>query len=444
LKGRDYVAKLMSPTQQKRKDILFEQVTSRSALLAAWLHVRPRLERSKDEKTRSDTASFGANVQRSIAQLQSGLRNRTFSFEPQKGILKHRKAEVGALQKLPRPIVIAPARSRIVQRAVLDVCQSDESRIVKKLGSLVEVVRRPTSVGGLPDRGVPEAITLIRKAIQSDATWFVRSDLKNFFQDVPKESVSQFLNRNVSGPLFNQLFMEALKTELANEGEVRELMHLFPTGLIGVPQGSALSALCANIVLSDFDVEFNRRGIVTVRYLDDFVMLGKGKRAVESAYKAGEKLLKKHGFECHDPFDAKSKKAAAGPISEGFDFLSLRISPESIVPTRSACADFLEDLNEVIQAAKSDIQQGGGDPRRSEPRYVQALVLLDKKVRGWGDAFRPSTDRLIFAQLDEKVGALLDHFALWYERRVKSLDARQRRRSLGVALLVDTPAERGD
>jgi RNA-directed DNA polymerase len=218
----------MSPAQQQVKDFLFQQATSRYVLNGAWLHVRPRLERSKDDKIRADAAAFSANVQRSISQLQSALRASTFKFEPQKGVLKKRKAEAGNATRDPRPIVVAPAKNRIVQRAILDVCQSQDKTTQKKLGKLVDVIKRTTSVGGLPDRGVPEAITLIKQAMAAGATWYVRSDLKNFFQAVPKDKVQDFLKQNVNAARFNSLFMDALNTELSNEDEVRDLMRLFP------------------------------------------------------------------------------------------------------------------------------------------------------------------------------------------------------------------------
>jgi RNA-directed DNA polymerase len=428
----------MSPTQQL-KDLLFKQATSRYVLNAAWVHVKPRLEKSKDEKIRADAASFASNVQRCVSQLQQSLRDSTFRFERQKGILKKRKAEAGQPAKDPRPIVVAPAKNRIVQRALLDVCQSDDKAIRRRLGKLTDVIGRPTSVGGLPGRGVPEAIELIKGAMATGATWYVRSDLQNFFQAVPKDLVRKFLDANVTGPKFNDLFMEALTTELSNEDEVRDLMRLFPTGAVGVPQGSALSALCANIVLSEFDVEFNQRGIVTIRYLDDFVMLGKGKSATEIAFKVGEKLLDGIGFKCHDPFTGRSGKASAGPVSEGFEFLSFRISPNKIVPTRAACADFVADVKLEIGSAKTEIR-GGLDVRRTQPRYVQTLALLDQKIRGWGDAFRPTTDRLIFDQLDDKLGIEIEDFRSWFEKHSKHLGKRQFRRAQGIALLFDTPA----
>ena len=54
-------------------------------------------------------------------------------------------------------------------------------------------------------------------------------------------------------------------------------LSLFPNETIGVAQGSALSALAGNIALREFDAEMNSRGLVCVRYIDDFMLLGGSK-----------------------------------------------------------------------------------------------------------------------------------------------------------------------
>jgi RNA-directed DNA polymerase len=298
----------MNPTQHKfSARPLFEHVKSRDVLMRAWLHVKHRVEASKDPTVRAAAAAFASDPQRSVARLQRALRSGTFRFSPQRGVLKRRKSAPSEPAKDPRPIVVAPVHNRIVQRALLDTCQSEDRRIRRHLGALPAVIDCPTSVGGLPGRGVPEAIDLIATAIENGATWYVRSDLKNFFQVIPKPQIKAFLQANVSDEVFVELFMSALSTELSNEEEVRELIRLFPVGEIGVPQGSALSALCANIILSAFDKKLNGRGILTVRYLDDFVILGPNKSAVEKAWLVAVTDLKALGMECHDPAQGTGK-----------------------------------------------------------------------------------------------------------------------------------------
>lgn len=56
----------------------------------------------------------------------------------------------------------------------------------------------------------------------------------------------------------------------------------------GTPQGGPLSPLLANILLDDLDKELERRGLLFVRYADDFMIFTKTRRAAERVFCAGE------------------------------------------------------------------------------------------------------------------------------------------------------------
>jgi retron-type reverse transcriptase len=431
----------MSPTQQQvRKSFLFSDVTSRRALGRAWTVVKPHVVRSKDPAVRAAAERFGNPLDRSIRDLQAELRSGRFKFEPQHGILKRNKSTYGAPKKPPRPIVVAPVRSRVVQRAILDICQTGQPKIARRLGSLPAVIATATSVGGLPGRGVPEAMALISGAIMDGARWFVRSDLKKFFQTIPKPCVENFLRANIADGLFVDLFMRALATELENEDEVRQMIHLFPLGDTGVPQGSALSALCANIVLAGFDAKLNGRALHTIRYLDDFVILGPNKRAVLKGWARAQTILAALGMECHDP-STGTGKAAMGEICDGFEFLSFHIDNTDIYPSTTAQKEFLSDIRETIRRAKHAINGVADEPRRAEPRFIQSLNLLDRKIRGWGDAFKVTTKRVVFAQLDAKIDPLIAAYRRWFSRVLRGRSQTHQHRLMGVALLADTPRE---
>lgn len=372
-----------------------------------------------------------------LRRLQRQLRNGSFQFERQKGVLKRSRRVPGAPPKEPRPIVVAPVANRIVQRAILDCLQSTNRKIRREIGNIPSILATPSSVGGLPGKGVPEAIAILRKAIGEGAVWYLRSDLKKFFQRIDKEEIHAFMAANIGDQDFLQLFRNALKTELANEEEVRDFLTLFPLQEIGVPQGSSLSALVANILLQDFDRELNARGMTCVRYLDDFVILGRSKRAVERAWQQGARILTALGLEYHDPL-ARSAKASMGHVREGFDFLSYCISLTHVFPTQEARRTMIRDLTATIRDAKKNIVESRGEVRRAEPRFLQSLALIDKKVRGWGDAFASTNDRLVFSRLDKEIDRIVVGYRQWFQRTVKDWGPEESRRAYGVALLKDT------
>ena len=127
---------------------------------------------------------------------------------------------------------------------------------------------------------------------------------------------------------FADLFEQALATNLENQEELeeRQLFKLFPDPEIGVAQGSALSALAGNIVLREFDARMNDRGIVCVRYIDDFIILGPSEAKVQAAYRSAQKMLNAMGMDVYDLSDTKARnygKVDDGNIHNGTDVLPM-------------------------------------------------------------------------------------------------------------------------
>lgn len=427
---------MVNRTQTARRSLLTE-CTSLSSLRRAWDRVKFRVLFSRDAETRRAASEFLADVDTKLRRLQRQLRNGSFQFERQKGVLKRSRRVPGAPLKEPRPIVVAPVANRIIQRAILDCLQSKKPDIRRKIGAIPSILATPSSVGGLPGKGVPEAVSIIRNAIEDGAVWYLRSDLKKFFQRIDKDEIHAFMAANVTDEEFLRLFRNALKTELANEEEVRDFLTLFPLQEIGVPQGSSLSALVANILLRDFDLELNTRGITCVRYLDDFVILGRSQRAVELAWRRGAQILTNLGLEYHDPA-ARSAKASKGHIREGFDFLSYHFSSAHLYPSNEAQRKLIQDLTITIRDAKKAIIESRGAFRRAEPRFVQSLALIDRKVRGWGDAFSSTNDGLVFSRLDKEIDRLVVTYRRWFQSTAKGWRPDEARRAYGIALLSDT------
>jgi RNA-directed DNA polymerase len=425
---------MMVPTQTKSCSKLFDELKRLNALSAAWSHVRARARGSSDPRTKQELAVIERDPLGYLRRIQRDLSNGAFQFDAQRAVLKRRAG------KDPRGIVVAPLRNRIVQRAILEVCQSERRALKKHLGQLLAVLRTRTSVGGLPERGVVDALRIIREAIDDGTTHFVRSDIKNFFVNVRKADVHAFLDANVRDQKFLTLMKKGLETELANasDADIRHWWRIFPDDDKGVPQGSSLSALCANITLARLDQELNGRGVTTVRYLDDFLILAPSARAARMAWASAQGILEDLGLEAHDP-DGGTSKAAWGKVSDGFEFLSFRVDLNGIAPTAAAKREFLAELKEIIRQTKRSLFDGIGDPRRSQVRFVQSLALLDSKIRGWGDAFREADQRLAFSQMDVKISQMIESYIEWFLARVAHHSPTVRRRIWGVALLVDTP-----
>lgn len=216
---------------------------------------------------------------------------------------------------------------------------------------------------------------------------------------------------------------------------------MFPSDEVGVPQGSSLSAFAGNIVLRDFDRKLNGRGISTIRYIDDFVILGPNERYVRKAFEQGCMILSSLQMTAYAPWE-NSEKATMGKIEDGIDFLGCHLNAQGVMPSRHAQRKFIKDLQITIRRAKTGIRRFSNVrlQRRAEDTYLQTLTRIDRKIRGWGDSYGFATLRQPFRQLDPPIDVLIDDFGTWFEGCVAGRENQTRRRMLGVALLADAKA----
>jgi len=379
-------------------------------------------------ETRDAVESFDRDAERRITRIQNRLRDGTFSFDPQTGVLKKKKS--GS----KRGIVMAPIHNRIVERAWLDCLQG-------RVTFVQEVINTPTSVGGVPDRSVPHGLALIRDAMTCGKKNFVRADISGFFDNIPRQDVIGTLAQHVDDKKFLGVLDAATTVTLANEQALGEDRRAFPTDEEGVAQGSPLSPLFGNILLHRLDKEFNEGGIVCVRFIDDFVIFGEDKSETNRAFNRAKKHLKKLGLDCHDPFDSGTAKGKAerGTVDEGFVFLGYDIRPGLFQPSEEARDKLKVTVDRHIQRGRhaiKDVLRAGSSFERRQ-RYVQTLDMLDRVIRGWGDSFAYANSKSTINDLDRQIEDKIDHFRAWYRRKMREADWRTKRRTGGVCLLGD-------
>jgi RNA-directed DNA polymerase len=427
-------------------DRLCKRLRSREVLHRSWAAVKQSGLSSPSDATVSDIKRYDENWLNHLEQINRRLRNNTFSFDGEKGVTIPKGKGKGL-----RPVVLAPIDNRIVRRAILDVLQgygSNTSSSRKQwpgVAAVKRIMETRTSVGGIRGRGVPHGLSLVDEAVRSGKHWFVRSDIRNFFTRIPLTEVNHFIEQAVSDPQFAHIFKSALATNLANREELQERNHykLFPDDDVGVAQGSALSALAANIALREFDDQMNGRGIVCMRYIDDFILLGASQTKVLSAYASARQWLSSMGMDAYDRDDGTARRAGKfdeGNIHDGTDILGYRVSGHSRQPSQSATQAFLKKCDKLVDQAKKDMKLAAcGQASCNGLRYHQALVLLHNTARGWSQAFRNTTATHVFKSIDREIDRRIAELRSFAYALTEGATDEVRRRVMGVQLLADTP-----
>ena len=416
-----------------KKPSLFEQVYQIEGLKKAWDQIFENGIKSSSPETRSSVLNFKLEEHRNLYRIRKELRKNQFAFDGIKGIgVKKSKGKSS-----PRPIVLSPPPIRIVQRRLLDVLQSKSS--IKKFLDVA------SSLGAIKRKGVPDAIKATVAALKNGATHYVKSDIASFFTKIPRPMVVQVISCAFPGEdRFVELVEKATNLEVENlaelekkYGEAFKMLFIFDD--VGTPQGCCLSPLFGNILLYDFDIEMNKRDVVCLRYLDDFIILGPSLKVANAAFVRAQNILTPLGLTAYDPTKDPAK-ASRGSV-DSFEFLGVEFQGKNIRPAPKARKKLLDGVDDLIkESIKVNFSQVGNGSEEDQS-LVKTLYLIHNKVKGWGNQYYFCNDKAIWGSLDVEIDRRLRGYLNSYFAKMRSLDRVQRRRQLGVHLLIDSKSE---
>ena len=231
----------------RRFHALFDKVSREDILRRAWREVKANAGAAGvDGQTISDIERSG--VDRFLAELAADLRQGKYRPRPVRRVFIP-KAAGGE-----RPLGIPTVRDRVVQAA---------AKVV--LEPIFEADFRACSYGFRPRQSAHQAMGVIRSAVNTGANWVVDADITAFFDQVDSAVLMKLVAKRVNDQRMLKLIRQWLTVGVIVGGE-------FNPSEQGVPQGSVISPLLANVVLHELDRlwEDHCRGLgQLVRYADD-------------------------------------------------------------------------------------------------------------------------------------------------------------------------------
>ena len=202
------------------------------------------------------------------AQLYSSIREMKYLAQPILGV------DIPKGNGKTRLLGIPTVTDRILQQAVSQV-------LMPKYESDFSV----HSYGFRPKKSARQAVGKALEHIHEGFSFIVDIDLKTFFDEVDHCLLLNLLHQKVKCPITMRLIRKWLRAPIQINGKLHKRRK-------GVPQGSPLSPLLANILLNELDKELTRRNLRFVRYADDFSIYTKYKSHATATLKAIEKFLK--------------------------------------------------------------------------------------------------------------------------------------------------------
>jgi len=259
--------------------------------------------------------------------------------------------------KEKRPLGIPTVRDRTVQ-AVLKAA----------LEPIFERKFRNASYGFRPGRSCHLALRRVWLALKEGLVYVVDADLRKFFDTIPHEVIMRGLEAEVSDGKVLSLVRSYLEQGVMEGGLI---MPETEEDQEGVPQGSPLSPLLANIALHDLDALMEDSGYELVRYADDFVILCKTREQAEAALEAVRAWTLSVDLWLHPE---KTRIVDYG-AKETFEFLGYLFKDGKVYPRDKS----LKNIRDKIRAKT---------PRHMGKSLQAVIANLNPTLRGWAGYFR--------------------------------------------------------
>lgn len=186
-----------------------------------------------------------------------------------------RQARTGQYQPSPAsrlPIVQSDGRERTLAIPTrLD--RSLQRTIVAKIAPSLDKLLEDASVAYRRGLGRTTAARHIRRAFEDGYRYGLRADFRRFFDSIDHGLLRDRLDAYLGDDRLAELLMRWVASASPQPGR-------------GIPTGSPISPMLANLFLDQFDEEIAAEGARLVRYADDFLILYRTQAEAEAVFKS--------------------------------------------------------------------------------------------------------------------------------------------------------------
>ncbi len=240
-------------------------VLSDTNLYNAWIKVRENQGCAGIDGVSLDDYSNG--LWNKLETLANEVRYNTYQPKPLLRVEIDKKS--GGMRVLAIPCV----RDRLLQTAVAMV-----------LTPLFEAEFEDISFAYRKGRSVKQAVARIELLRNQGYQWVVDADIKTFFDQVNHQLLMQYVEQLVNDKDILRLIRLWLKMTIV-DGKQRYRLK------IGLPQGSPISPMLANLFLDHLDEVLLDNKYKIIRYADDFVILCQSENQAKQAIQLTEDVL---------------------------------------------------------------------------------------------------------------------------------------------------------
>jgi RNA-directed DNA polymerase len=302
----------------------------------------------------------------------------------------YRRREIPKEGGKVRVISIPTIRDRVVQGAL---------RLI--LEPIFEADFSDSSYGARPGRSAHQALEEVRGGLRQRKHRVVDVDLSRYFDTIRQDRMMALVARRIVDETMLAMVKQFLRS----------------AGVRGLPQGSPLSPLFANLALTDLDHALDRgRGFLTyVRYLDDMVVVAP---ASEKGRKWAARALDRIRREAEEiGVSLNTEKTRIVTITDesavfaflGFEFRWVRSEKTSVwypcvTPQPKKITALLRKVRDTLRACRHLSVQ-------------EAVARVNPILRGWVNYFRVGNSSQAFDKVKYHVERKVRRFAAKKSKR---------------------------
>jgi len=251
-----------------------------------------------------------------------------------------------------REIYLMTMRDKVVQKAIAVAL---ENRLDRHFYPNLYAFRRGKYYGSM------QAGRKVRDFLKANPnrTWVWKTDISDYFDSIrPDTLLKKFAEYLPDEPELMALLKKFVNHRRSDRG-------IFHSPTLGLPTGSPLSPICANLYLIELDRQMFRSGANYLRYIDDILVVStdldhihKVRQQVES--KLGEYRLK-----------VSAKKTFLYQPGESFDYLGYRFADLKVHVGESSMKTFRQWIQEILPRERyRDLPHGNPEERRASLKKI--------------------------------------------------------------------------
>ena len=318
---------------------------TKESLFFAWIKVRDNagVAGSDGESIAEFEKNLFLNLDHLLQEIQSGK----YLPKPLKRVYKKEKNK-------QRPLSIPCVRDRVVQTA-----------IAQYLTPLLEPHFEEVSFAYRQGFSVQQAIQRVIAYYQEGFQWVVDADIRAYFDEVPHHALFLQLKSHLSvipeghQQIISTLIQQWLDCPILEHGKKQTFNQ-------GIPQGSPLSPLLANLYLDQLDDALLAKNKKLVRFADDFLILCRNEQQAEKTLNLTGDILARLQLSLNEA------KTDITNFDEGFQFLGHQFIRSMVFKTSKELPDNSSLLN--IETKKTINKEGSPEAVLEEPLAEQTQM----------------------------------------------------------------------